>query len=102
MHELFIYYRSQAQHAQAVKTAVAAFQHALRERHARLEARLLHREESPSMSITWMETYRLTATADAPGIDAALQAEIELLAAPALAGLLDGQRHVEAFEPCAS
>jgi hypothetical protein len=102
MRELFIYYRSQAQHAQAVEAAVAAFQHGLRERHARLEARLLRRDESPSMNITWMETYRLTTTADRPGIDAQLQAEIELLAVPALAGLLDGQRHVEAFEPCAS
>jgi len=102
MRELFIYYRSQAQHAQAVKAAVGAFQHGLRKRHARLEARLLQRDESPPMSITWMETYRLTTKADTPGIDAALQAEIESLAAPALAGLLDGQRHAEVFEPCAS
>lgn len=102
MRELFIYYHSQAQHARSVRTAVTAFQQTLCERHAGLEARLLCRNGSPSTNITWMETYRLSTAANGPGVDTALQAEIESLAACALAGLIEGQRHMEAFEPCAS
>jgi hypothetical protein len=102
MRELFIYYRSQARHAPLVKTTVAAFQQALRRRHGGLETRLLCRDGSASTSMTWMETYRISTAANAPGVDAALQAEIESLAATALAGVIDGQRHVEVFEPCAS
>lgn len=101
MRELFIYYRSQAQHAQAVRAAVAAFQQMLRERHSGLEARLLYRDASTSTSITWMETYRLPTATNVPTLDTTLQAEIESLAARALAGLIEGQRHVEDFEPCA-
>jgi len=68
-----------------------------------LQARLLRRPEMVEEQQTWMETYRFGATPpDQPvrGVDAALQAAIEL-AALRLSRFVPGPRHTERFIPCA-
>ena len=99
MRELYIYYRVRPDRAAAAARAVRAFQQSLRAAHPGLVARLLRRGDDPGRQ-TWMETY---AFGTAPrhgadqGVDAALEAAIASGAA-AFAALLDGPRHVEAFD----
>lgn len=86
--ERFIYYRVGAP-TPVLRDAVLAMQRALCERHAGLQARLLCNDT------TWMETY-----ARPGGVDDALLAEIESLAAARLPSGVAAVRHVESFEPC--
>jgi hypothetical protein len=88
--ERFVYYRV-ADGTPALRDAVLAMQRALRERHPRLQTRLL------CNATTWMETY-----AQPGGVGDALLAEIEDAAAATLGAVLAGTRQVETFEPCAS
>ena len=65
----------------------------LRAAHAGLVARLLTRRNADG-SATWMETYALTAQT---GIDDRIEATIAACAST-LHPLIDGPRHVEAFD----
>ena len=92
---LFVYYRVRADAVEAARLTVRRLHDALRSRHQGLEAGLWRRPETVDGRVTLMETY-----ARAGGIDAALRLAIEREAAQALAGLVDGERHVEVFERC--
>jgi len=92
MRELFVYYRVRELDAVSARATVLGMQADLS--HPQLHARLLTRSEPDIGTQTWMETYALAA---GPGIDADLQALIEASALP-LARLIDGARHVEAFD----
>lgn len=100
MRELFIYYRSQPDHAAAVQARVHDFQAALRRAHPGLVARLLRRPEERNGLLTWMETYSIEPMAHSCRIDDELQRQIESHA-QCLNGLIDGARHTEVFLPCA-
>lgn len=100
MRELFIYYRSPVQHADAVMAAVHAFQAQLSLEHPGLLARLLRRPEVKSGHITWMETYSITPMNPGLTLDNTLQQQIESCAEP-LRALIEGARHTEVFTPCA-
>ncbi|HWH84623.1 MAG TPA: DUF4936 family protein [Burkholderiaceae bacterium] len=92
MRELFVYYRVREADAPAAARIAREFQARLRAQHPALLTRLLRRPQAADGFVTWMEVY-----AAAPdGIDAALQAQIEIAAA-ALRPLLDGERHTEVF-----
>ena len=94
--ELFVWYRVRRERASEARAAVAAMQRTLAARWPALQARLLVRDDGGLA--TWMESYSSGATeAAAPGIDADIEAAIAA-AALALAGLIEGERHVEAFE----
>ena len=99
MRELYLYYRVAAPDAARAAEVVRGWQRALAAQHPALRARLLRRaeDEGAAGDATWMETY----AAEPAGLDDALLA---LLAAgpPALAPLLAGTRHAEAFVACAS
>jgi len=105
MRELFIYYRVHLQAVPAAKTAVAAMQERLRQRHPGLNARLMCRAEADTApgatpTQTWMETYAIDPMTHPAGITRELQAEIDT-EARVLAVWIDGARHTEAFLPCA-
>lgn len=94
MTELFIYYRAQADRAEALCREVRAMQDRLRRDHPHLTARLLRRPAVSDGRHTWMEIYACAATAATectPPL-AAIEAE-----AAGLAALIDGPRHVETF-----
>jgi hypothetical protein len=96
--ELFVWYRVRPESADAARTAVLALQRSLRRQWPGLQARLLVRDDGETS--TWMETYSLTARSadvDRGGIDDAVEAAIAAVAAQSLDGLIDGQRHCEAF-----
>ncbi len=95
--ELFIWYRVRRQCADDARIAVAAMQRSLRSAWTGLQARLLVRDGGDTT--TWMETYSRPATsaADRGGLDAEIEAAIAAAAAP-LDGLIEGTRHVEAFD----
>ena len=96
--ELFVWYRVRRESADAAGTAVVALQRSLRREWPGLQARLLVRDDGETS--TWMETYSLTAGGtedDRRGIDAAVEAAIAAAAAQSLDGLIEGQRHCEAF-----
>ena len=101
MRELFIYYRVDAPHAAQARAGVQAMQAALRERHPQLVMRLLQRTDTTDGPQTWMETYATDPARAPAGVDTALQAVIDD-AARALAPLIAGTRHTEAFSACAS
>ncbi|MEO8523991.1 MAG: DUF4936 family protein [Caldimonas sp.] len=96
MRELFIYYRVREADLAAARTAVKAMQHELRISRPGLLARLLTRQGVDGGMQTWMETYSLAG--EGRGFDAGFESEIEAHAAR-IAHLIDGIRHVEAFEP---
>ena len=96
MRELFVYYRMAAAQAVPARVEVARLQAGLREHHPGLQARLLRRQGEPDGLQTWMEIYAWPERFG--GVTQSLQAEIER-AAEALAPLIDGPRHGEAFEP---
>ncbi|HKW82457.1 MAG TPA: DUF4936 family protein [Burkholderiaceae bacterium] len=100
MRELFIYYRVHLQAVPAAKAAVVAMQARLRQRHPGLSARVLCRAEPDAARQTWMEIYAIDPMTQPAGITAALQAEIDA-EARVLAAWIDGERHTEAFSPCA-
>jgi hypothetical protein len=100
--ELFIYYRSTVQQAERVLRCVGEFQAGLAQQRPALTARLLRRPEVQSGQITWMETYSINDPLQHPdGVDAELWRDIEA-AAWALRDVIDGERHIEVFETCAS
>ncbi len=71
-------------------------QRGLATRHPGLRARLLVRHAQPDGVDTWLETYMR----DAPGgVDAEIEQSIEQAATATLVSLIEGPRHVEAFEP---
>lgn len=101
MRELFIYYKARPEDAAALQAAVETGQAALRSRHPGLVARLLRRREASSDgTITWMETYAMSHAAQAGGVSAAVERDIEA-ASERLGAWLVGARHVEVFEACA-
>ncbi len=93
--ELFVYYRIRPAAESLARVIVLDFQRELMRQHPHLSARLLRKDEAPNGAPTWMETYAMNPPHER-GIDAALQATIERLAAP-LQACVDGERHVEAF-----
>lgn len=100
MRELFIYYRSPVQHAEAVMGVVHGFQARLSLDHPGLQARLLRRSEVVNGQITWMEIYSGATMKAGAGIDDSLQQEIETRAT-GLHKFIDGVRHTEVFVSCA-
>lgn len=96
-HELFVYYRVQPRHAEALVASVTRMHEALRRAHPGLQARLLRRADEGVGDVTCMETYTLPAEADPAAVRTAI-AE----AARSLAPWLAGERHVEHFVACAS
>jgi hypothetical protein len=94
--ELFVWYRVAPSAAVAARAAVLAMQQALMAEHPGLAARLLVRRDDANAPQTWMETYACAASAH--GIDPALERSI-MERALSLATVLEGPRHVEAFEP---
>lgn len=102
MRELFIYYRVRLHAEPAAQAAVSGFQTRLRQRHPGLKARCLRRDDPADVQTrTWMETYAIVDPMHPHGITVELQAEIEAEAL-VLSAYIDGDRHVEAFVPCAS
>ncbi len=98
LRELFVWYRVRGEHVAAAASAVRAMQNALIAAWPGLEARLLVRSDDGATR-TWMETYALRRGTDsALGVESALAAAVAA-GAPALAALIDGERHVEAFQP---
>ena len=96
MRELFVWYRVDARRAAAARAAVESMQRSLVASRPGLEARLLVRDDAAVQ--TWMETYACRAGAPAgDGIDAGAEAAIAA-AAETLRGMIDGERHVEAFD----
>jgi len=94
--ELFVWYRVRRERAGEARGAVAAMQRALAAQWPTLQGRLLVRDEGPVA--TWMESYSLAAQeAAGAGVDARIESAIAA-AARELAGLIEGERHVEAFE----
>jgi hypothetical protein len=96
--ELFVWYRVRRESADAAHTAVLALQRSLRREWPGLQARLLVRDDGETS--TWMETYSLTsriADDDRGGIDGVVEAAIAAAAAQSLDGLIEGERHCEAF-----
>jgi len=95
--ELFVWYRVRRERADATRAAVVVAQSRLRSEWPGLKARLLVRDDGETS--TWMETYSRPArgAVDASGIDAAIEAAIAAAALP-LDRLVDGARHVEAFD----
>ena len=103
MRELFIYYRVDPAHARTLREAVTGWQARLRADHPGLIARLLVRaDETPQGMETWMETYATAAADAAAGIDDRLAARIAREGGQLCTGRIVGDRHVEAFRPCAS
>lgn len=96
MRELFVWYRVNAENADAARDAVSAMQAALCADIDGLVARVLARSGDGAALQTWMETYARPAH-DA-GVDADIAARIELHAR-SLTRLIDGERHGEAFAP---
>ena len=93
--ELFVWYRVRRERAGEARGAVAAMQRSLAARWPDLQARLLVRDDGPIA--TWMESYARAAPEAGTGIDADIEAAIAA-AARALEGLIESERHVEAFE----
>lgn len=92
--ERYVYYRVRAAHAVAAFVAVTSLHAQLRREDPALALRLLRRPEAPDGVQTWMEVH-----ARPGGVTDAQGDTIERRAAVALAGLLDGPRHVERFMP---
>lgn len=98
--ELYVYFRSPVNHADAVQAAATEMQASLRRDVRGLQARLLRRIEAQADRVTWMETYAVAAPGGAQGIDDALCTTIAQRAA-AWQHLIDGERHIEVFDACA-
>jgi hypothetical protein len=95
--ELFVWYRVDDARAEPARAAVRAMQRSLAASHPGLRMRLLVR---PGAGVqTWMETYAIVPSprSDQRGIDPETEAAIAD-AARSLRGVVDGERHVEAFD----
>lgn len=101
MRELFVWYRVDDRCADAARAAVAAMQRALASSCPGLRMRLLVRQGAGVQ--TWMESYARAPSphGDSRGVDAETEAAIAA-AALSLEGVIDGERHVEAFDVVAS
>lgn len=91
--EIYVYWKVPAAQAAAAHTSALALLQRLRSELPGLQVRLLRRADEGGERVTFMETYQ----APEPGITAALQAQIEGLAAEAYAAVGAPARHVEAF-----
>lgn len=96
MRELFVWYRVRVERADVVRAEVSAMQDALCAEIDGLVPRLLCRSGDDAALQTWMEAYARPACE--AGVDADTEARIEARAR-LLAGLIEGARHGEAFEP---
>jgi Domain of unknown function (DUF4936) len=90
--QVFVYYRVRAADAPAVIAAVRAQQDSL----PGLACTLSRRVNEDVELVTLMETY-----AQAGGMSAAAQRDIEARMQGALAQWIVGERHIEVFVPCA-
>lgn len=97
MPELFVWYRVRRQHVAAARDAVDAMQRSLAASWPGLHARLLIRDDADPQ--TWMESYSLAGEEQAAnrGISTKLEQAIAA-AAQGWSALIEGERHVEAFE----
>jgi hypothetical protein len=95
--ELFVWYRVRRERAEAARSAVGELHRSVRATWPELDARLLVRDEGDTA--TWMETYSRSAlgAADGRGIDAEIEAAINVAASP-LEALIEGPRNTEAFD----
>lgn len=95
-----VYYRVLSSHLEHAVLAVQQQQQQLRGAYPGLRAALMRRSDEHPAQATLMEIYALPGEAvslPAP----ALRDAIEAAMAPALVGLLQGERHGEGFLPCA-
>jgi uncharacterized protein DUF4936 len=101
LRELFVWYRVDEHRAVAARAAVAAMQRALASSCPGLRMRLLVRRGAGVQ--TWMESYARAPSrhGDDGGVDAETEAAIAA-AALSLQGVIDCERHVEAFDVVAS
>lgn len=102
--EWFIYYQIAPPDLPRVQAAVVAFQQQLRQDWPGLQARLLQRPTAHEGRLTLMEIYRFGPSArpsQPANIASRLTPAIEQ-AARGIAPWLQGERHVEVFQPCAS
>ena len=95
MRELFVWYRVTDEHAEQARAAVESMQRSLVATCPGLLPRLLIRRAPDAQ--TWMETYARPSAAGGEGVDRAIETTIAAAARP-WARLVDGERHVEAFE----
>jgi hypothetical protein len=96
--QLYVYYRVAPADAPAVIAAVNALHAQWRGRWPGLACDLARRADERDAAESWtlMETYRLPG-----GITAACRREIERTANERLGAWIVGERHSEAFVPCA-
>ncbi len=104
---LFVWWRVDASRLDEASATANALQAALVRSMPGLQARLYRRVDASAAeggggatlpSATVMETYAM----ESGGITAEVEVQIEAAAQSALGGLVDGERHVEAFEPLAA
>jgi hypothetical protein len=93
--ELYVYWKLPRAQAGAAFEAVRRFQARLRSTHPGLQARVVQRADEAGPLATLMEIY--TRSCAFAGVDAEVQADIEIQAVAALSGLEAGPRHVEVF-----
>lgn len=92
--ELFIYWRTSAQHLPQALAAVQGLQRIWRRDHPGLRAQIYLRQDDAAAERTLMETY-----AHPAGLPPLLQQAILSAATHSLAPWCQGQRHVEVFAP---
>ena len=93
---LYIYYRVRAADAPQLITAVRDLQANWRSELPGLDCTLSQRVDDSESHLTLMETY-----AHPQGLSPEWQRTIEAGVERRLGGWIDGERHVERFEPCA-
>jgi len=87
--DLYVYYRADCVHAQAVAERARAMQSVLSQRYG-VAAALKRRPEAKDGRHTWMETYlNIPGNFDAILAQAVLESELD--------SLIDGERHTEYF-----
>ena len=94
-HQLFVYWRVASADAEAALQALRDWQRSLMAQHPALRTRRYLRNDGTRGEATVMESYALDA---APGIDAALQRQIQEERRAAMHRWLRGARHVEVFD----
>lgn len=92
--ELFIYWRTSAQHLPQALAAVQGLQRIWRRDHPALRAQVYLRQDDAAAERTLMETY-----AHPAGLPPTLHQAIVNVATTSLAPWCQGQRHVEVFAP---
>lgn len=94
-HQLFVYWRVASADTEAALQALRDWQRSLEVRHPALRTRRYLRSDGTRGDATVMEVYALNA---APGIDVALQRQVEQEGSSVLQRWLRGVRHVEVFD----